>query len=305
MELAQAVVHDKEVHEQPEERLHVDEVHDRDLVRHAGARARHHEVALRVHQQELDHLDRGQVRLPPDFARVRAHKVVHVHDRVHAAVEHDGHVEVTVVGRAEVGPVALEQQKTCVPVSSRDTIGLRAPSTCTVRRAEQKRTYEEDGDVVVDVEHRELLPLLAHDDEEGVAEVQHFGQIEDVHEVAHDWVLVVKGVAGGGRPLGTYRAHHHEGEVADAEREDRAEVGQEVVLHGRLAVAQRGVDPVHEHDVHAVGPLLVALEECAGHRAAAAGLRGGEIRAADRVVGTKEEVTRSAEGGGHRCKGPA
>ncbi|KAJ8578948.1 hypothetical protein ON010_g251 [Phytophthora cinnamomi] len=355
---AQAVIDDEEVHEEPKEGLHVDEVHDRDLVRHAGARARDHKVALRVHQQELDHLDRGQVRLPPDLTRVRAHEVVHVHDRVHAAVEHDGHVEVAIVG-------------------------LRLVWTAPTGRVEQKKTYEEHGDVVVHVEHRELLPLLAHDDEEGVAEVEHLGQVEDVHEVAHDGVLVVSWwvppVTGqGGRSLlrvtyvaaglqdgldshvraehdldgvvdelergrvergharlhdelvavkrGTivsipsmrmglllaacsgaqreeesYRAHHHEGEVADAEREDRGEVGQEVVLHGRLAVAQGGVHPVHEDDVHAVGPLLVALEECAGHRAAAASAAGVLAGVECELPSTKEEVTR----GGQGCRGPA
>ncbi|GMF19331.1 unnamed protein product [Phytophthora fragariaefolia] len=168
------------------------------------------------------------------------------------------------------------------------------------RKAEQKRTYEKDGDVVVYVEHRELLPLLAHNDEEGVAKVEHLGEVEDVHEVAHDGVFVVEGIARGE----SYRAHHNEGEVADAECEDRGEVGQEVVLHGRLAVAQGGVDPVHEDDVHAVSPLLIALEECAGHVAiAAAAAAGGVLREGEcELPSTKEEVSTR---GGRGCRGPA
>ncbi|GMF19329.1 unnamed protein product [Phytophthora fragariaefolia] len=97
----------KEVHKQPEERLDVDEVDDRDLVGEVVARARHHEVALYVHGDELDQLHGRKVLLPPDVTRVGAHKVVHVHDGVDEAIQDDRGVDVTIVGHAEVHEVDL------------------------------------------------------------------------------------------------------------------------------------------------------------------------------------------------------
>ena len=41
------------------------------------------------------------------------------------------------------------------------------------RRKETGRTDQEDGDVVVNVEEGELVPLLPQDDEDGVHEVEH------------------------------------------------------------------------------------------------------------------------------------
>lgn len=102
-----AVRADEEVHEEPEERLDVHHVEHRDLLRHARAAARDHEVALHVHGQELDHLHGREVLLPPDVARVRAHEVVHVHDRVDEAVEDDRGEDVAVVRHAGVHKVNL------------------------------------------------------------------------------------------------------------------------------------------------------------------------------------------------------
>lgn len=45
------------------------------------------------------------------------------------------------------------------------------------------------------MEDRELVPLLADDDEERVKKVQELGEVEHVQHVAHDRVLVVEGVA--------------------------------------------------------------------------------------------------------------
>ena len=52
-----------------------------------------------------------------------------------------------------------------------------------VSRAEN--TDDKHGDMVVHVKDRQLLPFLAHDDKECVAEVQHLEEVEDVHKVAH------------------------------------------------------------------------------------------------------------------------
>ena len=76
------------------------------------------------------------------------------------AVEDDGEVDVAVVVHVEVEPVE-----------------------------------EEDGRVVVDVEERELLPLLADDDEERVDEVEHLRGVEEPEHVGHGRVLGVVGVA--------------------------------------------------------------------------------------------------------------
>lgn len=56
-------------------------------------------------------------------------------------------------------------------------------------------TYEEDGEVVVDVEERELVPLLAEDDEDRVEEVEDLGEVEHVEHVAHDWRVVAERIA--------------------------------------------------------------------------------------------------------------
>lgn len=56
-------------------------------------------------------------------------------------------------------------------------------------------THKEDGQVVVHVEHRELVPLLAEDDEDRVAEIEDLGQVEHVEHVAHDRVLKAERVA--------------------------------------------------------------------------------------------------------------
>ena len=61
-----AVGLDEEVHEQPEQRLDVDQVHHRHFWRKPFTATRYHHVALDVHRQELNHLHRGQVLLPPD-----------------------------------------------------------------------------------------------------------------------------------------------------------------------------------------------------------------------------------------------
>ncbi|GMF38813.1 unnamed protein product [Phytophthora fragariaefolia] len=90
--------------------------------------------------------------------------LVRVHDGVHEAVEHDGGVRVAVLGGAE-----------------RDVVD------------------EEHGEVVVDVQDGQLLPLLAEDDEDRVAQVEHLGQIEQVQHVAHDGRVRLEGVARGGR----------------------------------------------------------------------------------------------------------
>ncbi len=46
-------------------------------------------------------------------------------------------------------------------------------------------TNHEDGRVVVDVEEGELLPLAAHDDEEGVEKVENLAEVEHVHDCGH------------------------------------------------------------------------------------------------------------------------
>ncbi|KAJ8524726.1 hypothetical protein ON010_g16390 [Phytophthora cinnamomi] len=274
---AEHVRADVEVHEEPEERLHVHEVHERHLGRHAGALARVREVALHVHGHELDELDAREVLLPPDVARVRAHEVVRVHDGVHEAVEHDGGVRVAVLGGAERHVVD-----------------------------------EEHGQVVVHVQDGELLPLLAEDDEDRVAQVQHLGQVEQVEHVAHDGRVRLEGVARGGRvavavgldgglhahvgagddlhgvvdeldgarldggdahlhqslqpqQAKTHRAEDDEKQVADADGVDAGEVGERVVGHGVDLPAALGVHPVEQLGLGGVGPVVVALQQLGRH----------------------------------------
>ncbi len=55
-------------------------------------------------------------------------------------------------------------------------------------------TYQEDRGVVVCVEEAELAPLAALNDDDGVQEVQNLGQIENVLNLSHAGLFVVKSI---------------------------------------------------------------------------------------------------------------
>lgn len=117
---------------------------------------------LAHHTAELAELHQRYAALPPDLARVHRHEVVKVHDGVDAAVEEDRKVDVPVVSDVEVEPI-----------------------------------HREDGHVVIHVQKAELLPVLLHDDEEGVGEIKHLGNVEQPQQAADRRVLVVECIARG------------------------------------------------------------------------------------------------------------
>mmetsp|Transcript_11730 Transcript_11730/g.16333 ORF Transcript_11730/g.16333 Transcript_11730/m.16333 type:complete len:211 (+) Transcript_11730:238-870(+) len=151
----------KKVGEENQKAHYVDEVSQGDAGGEQGAAGHQQVNGLGVHAQELQHLHAGQVRLPPDVLGVHGEEVVGVHDGVDEAVQHNSEVDVPVVPSVGVQPVE-----------------------------------QEDGAVVVHVQERELLPLLAGDDEEGVHEVQDLGHVEQPEHVAHGGAEGVVRVAG-------------------------------------------------------------------------------------------------------------
>mmetsp|Transcript_54755 Transcript_54755/g.150934 ORF Transcript_54755/g.150934 Transcript_54755/m.150934 type:complete len:285 (+) Transcript_54755:535-1389(+) len=150
----------EELGEEEEERHDVDTVHKGHAGRRLAAASHGHVGCLRDHAAELNHLARGEERLPPDIPRVQGHEIVCVHEGVDKSVENDRQVDVTVVVDVDVQPVE-----------------------------------QEDGGVVVDVEERELGPLLARNDEERVHKVEDFGDVEEPEHLGHRGLLTVDEVS--------------------------------------------------------------------------------------------------------------
>eukprot|EP00968_Pinguiococcus_pyrenoidosus_P011342 scaffold908_cov228-Pinguiococcus_pyrenoidosus.AAC.13 len=166
LDLLRLPSHDVRLHEEVAEEA--EHGHDVPEVRHGHARRErlaarlHHVSRLGHHQDKLDELEGGDVLLPPDGgARVRRHEVVRVHHKVDEAVEQDREEDVPVVGDVGVQPVE-----------------------------------QEDAEMVVHVQEAELAPLLAHDDQKGVHEVQDLAQVEDPKEVRQRRIFNVERVAG-------------------------------------------------------------------------------------------------------------
>lgn len=103
-----------------------------------------------VHTDELNHLERREVLFPPDISCMVAHKVIHVHDHMNRSIQHDCHVHITVVRDTRVHPI------------------------------EQKRRQ-----MMVDMQKRQLVPLLARDDEKRIEEIKQLGHIEYIQHVSH------------------------------------------------------------------------------------------------------------------------
>ena len=58
-----------------------------------------------------------------------------------------------------------------------------------------KKTYEEYGGVVVDMEERELFPTFLCDDEHRVEEVENLGEVKHVQD-KRDWrIFEIEGIA--------------------------------------------------------------------------------------------------------------
>ena len=79
---------------------------------------------------------------------MHADEVVSVHDGVNESVQHNGKVYITIIENVGVQPVE-----------------------------------KEDGDVVVDVQKRQLPPFLAEDNENGIPEVPHLGNVEEPQQI--------------------------------------------------------------------------------------------------------------------------
>lgn len=154
---------------------------------------------LGVHGEELDDLHEGEVLLPPDVLGVQREEVVGVHDGVDGAVQDDRQVDVPVVAGVQVQPVHLShvttQQDPCRHASMTFGSSESAYAGPVPWWWWAATTHEEDGDVVVDVEEGELVPLLAQDDEHRVQEVQDLADVEEPQHGGQRRRVVVEGLA--------------------------------------------------------------------------------------------------------------
>jgi len=116
---------------------------------------------LQVHDDKLDHLAESEGRLPPDFLCVHRDEIVSVHDGVDKPVEHDGKIH-----------IAVETDNAVEPVK------------------------QEDGEMVIDVQERQLVPAPRGDDKDRVGEIENLGKVKNVKHKGDGWVLEVESVAG-------------------------------------------------------------------------------------------------------------
>lgn len=126
---------------------------------------RGHEVgSLRHHGDKLEQLQARQAGLPPNRKTltrgwhlcVHANEVVRVHHGVDKAVQDNGEVDVPVVVDVGIQPVK-----------------------------------QKDRNVVVDMQERELTPLLAQDNEDSVPKVPNFRNIKQPEQVCEGRILLV------------------------------------------------------------------------------------------------------------------
>mmetsp|Transcript_46771 Transcript_46771/g.113997 ORF Transcript_46771/g.113997 Transcript_46771/m.113997 type:complete len:243 (+) Transcript_46771:1131-1859(+) len=178
---------DEELSKEEEERQDVHDVRGSDTDRKIVTTVDNEVGTLRHHSNELDQLEHGQGRLPPDrerlssrrVLRVHADEVVRVHDSVDESIQDDCEIDVTIVEYIRVQPVE-----------------------------------EEDGNVMVDMEEGQLTPLLSEDDEDRVPEVPNFRHVEQPQEVGQGRVvLAVPDTRGEGVSVTVRKQHSLDGHV--------------------------------------------------------------------------------------------
>merc|ERR1712159_469939 len=155
----------KEVHEEHEQGHDVGNVHQCDI---PGVRAPivEDEHPLPHHHHKLNQLGEGHQDLPGRSRAVHGDTVVEVHHHVHKAVKNHREIDIPVVSHGGIHPV-----------------------------------NKEDGDVVVNVEERQLVPFLAQHNEHSVEEIKSLGHVKQPQKAGHPGLGRVKGVAHEGVPI--------------------------------------------------------------------------------------------------------
>lgn len=124
--------------------------------------------SLRHHGNKLNHLHHGQGRLPPDRKRfsclgvsgVHTDKIISVHDRVDKSIEGNGQVDISIIKDIRVQPVK-----------------------------------QENGKMMVNVQERELSPLFAQNNENGIPEIPCLGHVKQPQQIGNGCIFRVEFVA--------------------------------------------------------------------------------------------------------------
>jgi len=187
---------DVELGKQKEKRKDVEHVGGRNGGRQILASIDQQVGALRHHCDELNHLQQGEVRLPPDgkgfsgrgVLGVHTDEIVSVHDGMDKSVQNNRKINITVVKDIGVEPIE-----------------------------------KKDGNVMVDVQERKLSPLLSQNDENSVPKIPNLRNVEQPQKIGQCGLIsVVADTRGDGiiiavsqekRLDGHVRAKHYLGHI--------------------------------------------------------------------------------------------